>query len=589
MTTKEKEVSVKKDKKRPNSSKAQLQQQLGTKTAGASDKYNKNMFRESKIKDEAVVEEDGLDEEQAPEAKKARKEVRQEQKALTKERRQHRPHADVVGQLRPLWETIRQKNVPLEAKQEPIAKALELMRGLAQELAVKGDASRIMQSIITYASTEQRVQLAGEFKLLYKSACDEHAVHVLKKFVSDCASSRQVLVSNLKGHLERFIKSRTACSFLDQLYRRLNSTSKMMLIAEIFSREYVTLDVPRGVLSIKDLLKQNPAKREVVLENLRTIVPHLLNKQVLDFIIVQRLIDDYLQIEIPSKLVEKTESFLEHLEAMLESPIGCTALVRIIAASGAKERKVIVKTLKDHLHKLIFTSHMVPVLAAILCYVDDTVLVGKAILQGVSSFLPDMIHDKSASRLIFLLLAGRQDKYITPGLASLLKECDPLASTTSKKEPSVRHAELLEYFLSDLSVYFDEHLLSAARNISVVPILVEFFNVIPEKKANLLLDQIIDESDGVTKMLESPATDLFIRSIVKLSPSLADIVYEMLAQDFVETLKQPSGFLFAVMLRHPNIFSKIEAHVELIRQVNSEPAQTLLKKLAEGPTDNRDK
>lgn len=510
---------------------------------------------------------------------KDRKQQRAEQKRLAQERRAQKPFAEVIASLKPLWETIRQKGLSDSQKREPLEKAMSIMAGSIQELSVKSDTSRIIQSIVTYASAEERLQIAREIKdCLLALSQSQYGAHVIKKLARDSPECRDLFIESVRGSLHRFLRNKSSCAFLDELYQRASATRRMHLVCEVYAQEYAVFREVREN-SLQQLLKNAPHKKDVILESLRGAVKLILQKKILKFNIVQRIVDDYLSVEVPSKVQEKTEPYLEHLEAMTNSAEGCNAIVRIIAASSAKDRKAIVKKLKSHVEKLAGDAGQAQILMALLSFVDDTILVGKAIVLELAKILPALCKSKIGQRVVLMLLAGRVNQYITPQSASLLAACDALAAATSKKDAQTRRKELLEHAMPALKEIVEGRCAEFVKDAHCLHILAEYMLNVSDEDAKALLERTIAECGGTVGLLAHPAADTFARTIVKKSEMLAKLVYDQMAQSFAAHLATDSGFLLVVMLRYESISADLSTRTDVIEKTPSEAARSLLAKL----------
>jgi pumilio family protein 6 len=511
--------------------------------------------------------------------KKSRTEVRKEQHDVAKERRMNRPHADVIEALRPYWEVIRQKHVKKEEKVEPITRAVELIQGHVADLAKKGDSSRMLQSIFSYASTEQRVLMAQEFSCPDRELNNDHTLHFLKKMVGDCPKSREVIIKGMRGNILRFFKTRLQCSFLEEVFLNLNATMKMQLLAEVYSTEYATLSIPLDLITVPALIAKFPGKRDIVLTNLRALAPQLLSKKLLDFTVVQRLVNEYFALEVPSKLTEAVESYIEHVEVMLQTNLGVSAVVRLIAAATAKDRKQLVKTLKSHVRDIVFSPAAAVILMALMEFTDDTVLVGKAIVQEMLPYLEEIVKDKVGSRVVLFLLAGRTNKNITGQYVGMLDECDQLAAATSKKDPIIRRNELLQYILPSLQELLESQPLWLIKSQFAFSVVIEYLNVKDETVCSTFLTRIIQESGSISQLMQDRTAEQFIRAFIKRSESFGRLVYNNMSADLTTHLQNDSGFLFAVMLRYAVVKEMLEKRLKEIEAVDSKAATFLVAKI----------
>lgn len=546
--------------------------------------------------------------------KKTRAESRREQKALTAKRRGDRPHADLLARLRPHWEVMRQKDTDPATRATAISSAMSMIMGLERELCKKADSSRLLQSIIQYGGQAERTHLAKVLGGSASIANDLYAQHVLKKLIRECAASREVLVRSLRGAVEHFLTKRIACGVLDELYRAGNAGTKTRLIRELYSKEFGKLEptgegeLPsRSVPFIADYVKEHPAKRETILGNMRTLIPKLLNKELLMYQVVQRILLDYVYIELPGRLVggplmAPLTTGEGALEALLTTPSGCQLVSRLLAVATAKERKTMIKTLKPLFPTMIRSPSQSQVILTILSYVDDTVLVGKALVPEIIVAIQPVEGSeegiKVALRSVLLLLSGRLSKYITPQMTQQLAECDALAALSSKKDPATRTAELLDYALPGLRSLIEDRFEALAANALMTPLLVEYLEVVRSKedtmKANgsvndaatvplRFLQRLAETHGGLPALGRDPTINGLLRALVKRSEALATVLWCLMEPHLGELLLVETGFLLLVMLRWQSLYEQIAVAIKGLPTVEgSQVGTVLLTKLAEG-------
>ncbi|XP_044143039.1 pumilio homolog 3-like [Bufo gargarizans] len=99
-------------------------------------------------------------------------------------------------------------------------------------------------------------------------------------------------------------------------------------------------------------------------------------------------------------------------------------------------------------------SHLV--LLAMFDCVDDTKLVKQIILSEIISALPNLMQDKYGRKVLLYLLSGRNSAHFLPEIIEVLKQGD--GNAHSKKDPSVRHRELLEAVSGPLLKYLEENI-----------------------------------------------------------------------------------------------------------------------------------
>lgn len=93
-------------------------------------------------------------------------------------------HSDVLAAAKPLWASARRKDAPKDERARDVAALMAVVRGRVQDVVLKHDASRIVQTIVKYGSQQERDEVAQELKGRYREL-------VQNKYskVRDCVAS----------------------------------------------------------------------------------------------------------------------------------------------------------------------------------------------------------------------------------------------------------------------------------------------------------------------------------------------------------------------------------------------------------------
>ena len=83
-------------------------------------------------------------------------------RALRRQRAQTKPYFDAVTASKVLWNELREKKCPEARRSALVAELHGALQGKYSEVALKHDASRLVQAVIQYGNEEQRLQLFDE-------------------------------------------------------------------------------------------------------------------------------------------------------------------------------------------------------------------------------------------------------------------------------------------------------------------------------------------------------------------------------------------------------------------------------------------
>lgn len=220
---------------------------------------------------------------------------------------------------------------------------------------------------------------------------------------------------------------------------------------------------------MQELIKSQPLKKPYILKHTRTAIDSVLEKASFNVgktPILHRAILDYLLVAEPAACKDLIELLKDHLVHMLHTREGARVAQYCILYAGPKDRKQIVKTFKGFVHSIAKEQYGHAVLLSCFECIDDTVLVGKALIGEL--FAPpsaefrvnELLRDQYGSRVILYLLCGRSKRHQPAYVIKELAETDVIRSETSKKEPLARHEQLLEVtsplLIEQVALYTEE-------------------------------------------------------------------------------------------------------------------------------------
>lgn len=375
----------------------------------------------------------GEDAPQKPISKKPRRESKPERSTRREERNA------IMSRAKTLWEEMRPKAVD-PAKTSRLVKDLhELLRGRMVEFVFRHDGSRIVQWMLSDGSDEQRNEMMDELlagaeidaakaaavaagekatdhvpvgvssaPFFVRLANDRYGRHLAMKMLRISVKytrHRNVIFETcLKGNAATLVRNAYGADVLDFAYQTtLNARQRAHLVVEVlFSREAKMLavvlskqaggaDIGGDKLTFASALKLcGDSFKDAVVESAGAALAAYVDKPaIVRLAIVHAALDDYLKVAMQDYPPAKTRelcgllaSSLVHL-AHTKPGVACaTACVKVL---DAKHRKKVVRSLKGHVRLLVAEECGHRLLLAIMEWVDDTKLVGKALTAELFS------------------------------------------------------------------------------------------------------------------------------------------------------------------------------------------------------------
>lgn len=95
------------------------------------------------------------------------------QRALAKERKAAKPHADIIQRSKQLWERLRRKSHVSKAERKQLVDELfSIVNGRVSDFVFKHDAVRVIQCALKYANKTQTTAIADELRGSYRTLAE---------------------------------------------------------------------------------------------------------------------------------------------------------------------------------------------------------------------------------------------------------------------------------------------------------------------------------------------------------------------------------------------------------------------------------
>jgi pumilio family protein 6 len=395
---------------------------------------------------------DGEQEDSLNPDKKSSKEQHEEQRKLLKERKNKRKSGVEVERIKKLWEKLRVKNPPLpkEVREKLSNETWELCEGVLGDLVLKHDASRVVQTLIKYSPKERRDQICKELRpYYYKLATSAYGKYLLIKLLHyGSKESRAIIIKELHGKLRKLMRHREGAYVVEDLFV-LYSTSKQrnQMIREFWGSQYAYFTDENDTRNIVEVCAESVEKKKLIAGNLFGTIKASIEKGSIGFQILHAAIKEYVQIFEGQEVRDFIELVTDQFAQLVHTPEGCECACIILAKATAKERKGLLKSLKEHAEALATNEHGQTVLQVIFMTVDDTVLVQKTFLPEYEKKMDTLVVNKFSRRPFIYLLNGLDKSYFSPIVLKDLEKYAELSKETSKKAEAERRNQILKFFL----------------------------------------------------------------------------------------------------------------------------------------------
>ena len=415
---------------------------------GGKKDFNKKSNLDQKIKDKKAGFKKGPKEEKKPFEKLDKQQTRDKQKKDKADRKSKKLNQDVFTlgtQAKKIWEDVRKEDCPEEKKVKLATELHKLVKGNIKKIIFAHDTVRVVECLMALGTQEIKDALFDELKEdIVEMSKSKYANFFVQKLLRyGTKEQKSAVMKAMEGKVAKMMKHKIAGVIVELAYNDYaNAEQQNVMLQEFLGPEYRMFKEPE-LKTVEEIIKKNPEKKDELIKNLWANVDTLITKGCHNHSLVHTVIHNYLANEEDKKRrAGVIESLRDALPHMIHSRDGAMAALYCIWHGTTKDRKSIVKSLKTFVVKTACEQYGHMVLLAIFDAVDDTKLVGKAIIGELLELPDTVITDKYGLRVIKYLMAGRDKTYTYPEILSRLSMGD--GNENTKKDANTKRKELIE-------------------------------------------------------------------------------------------------------------------------------------------------
>uniref|UniRef100_A0A8C2X8B6 Pumilio homolog 3 n=1 Tax=Cyclopterus lumpus TaxID=8103 RepID=A0A8C2X8B6_CYCLU len=351
----------------------------------------------------------------------------------------------IICQCKKLWGDLRRKKCDNELKIKLMTELHDLVRGKIKQMAFAHDSVRVLQCFIQFGSHEQRQELFEELKGDVVDLCkSQYGKHVVKKLLMYGNKELvAVVMKTFRGHVRTMLRHAAASSIIEYAYNDKAVLAQRLMLTQGLYGNTFTICKSSVCKTIEKVAEANPDKLNNIIDEMKQILTPMAQKeQVIKHSLVHKVFLDFFLLAPDKPKTEMIESIRESVVYMAHTHDGARVAMHCFWHGTAKDRKVIIKTMKTYIVKFATGEFGHLVLLAMFDCVDDTKLVKQAVLSEILLSLDEVICNKYGKKVLLYLLSPRDPAHLLPEIIKVLQQGD--GNTHSKKDMAVRRKELLE-------------------------------------------------------------------------------------------------------------------------------------------------
>ncbi|XP_030380731.1 protein penguin [Scaptodrosophila lebanonensis] len=367
---------------------------------------------------------------------------KQEKKDLKLKRKSSRDTYEITKEAKQIYEKLRCRRT--EKKDQLVAQIYKLLNvgDTISKIAKAHDTARVLQCMLKYAAPPLRAELSDKLLPHVIEMCQsKYAQFCVKRMLKYGApATKSKLVDSLMGNIVRLAGHNIASSLLDSLYLNVSTPQQRNFMRQEFYGELYKKAKDANVKTLEDTYKEASNLKASIMGAVKANLDHVANKKLVDSSLVHAVMLEYVRACDEEKLEETVTAFAALVPHMLSTKDGSEAAIICFYKSTPKNRRAIIKNIKEHLLKIATHEHGHVFLIAVLNSLDDTKATKKAIYDHLHADLKTLVASPYGRRVIQWLVAPGDTSCFHPGFIKTIEE----GLAYGKKDKEARRKEIFE-------------------------------------------------------------------------------------------------------------------------------------------------
>lgn len=316
-----------------------------------------------------------------------------------------------------------------------------LKGGSYAKLVLSHDTARVVQCMLKQAPASIKTEIADELIPSVVNMCTSKYSHfcVSRMLKYGTNGVREKIVNAMMGNVVKMVSHALSSSLIDSAYLTWATTKQKAFLRQELYGDIYKLTKDNSVKSIADTYKDTPLMKKAILTSVKAHLEHAVNKKLVDNSLIHSVLADYLTVCEDEDRSEISTVFNTFLPELASTKDGTRAATLLFWYASVKDRRSILKSLKEHLTKLCTHEHGYALILAIFSTLDDTVAMKKTILDNILKDI-ELIADTEWGRKVVEWIVSPGDKsYFHPSFIASIEE----GQKYSKKDVEVKRAEIL--------------------------------------------------------------------------------------------------------------------------------------------------
>eukprot|EP00088_Acartia_fossae_P010996 TRINITY_DN1550_c0_g1_i10.p1 TRINITY_DN1550_c0_g1~~TRINITY_DN1550_c0_g1_i10.p1 ORF type:complete len:679 (-),score=235.53 TRINITY_DN1550_c0_g1_i10:362-2398(-) len=429
---------------------------------------------------------------------------------------------DIGVKAKKVWEEVRREDCPEDKKERLINELHGLVQGNIKKIIFAHDTVRVVECLMALGSNEVRDKLFNEMKGdIIEMTKSKYAHFFVQKMLRyGTKEQKQIIFKEMEGQMAKLMKNKTAGFVVETIYNEFASgPQRNCMLQEFLDQEFLHFKDPE-MRTVPDILQKYPKRAPEIVKELQKNVEVLIRKGCYNHSLVHTIIYNFMLVADAKQKAEVIDQLKDALIHMVHSREGAYTALHCIWFGNAKDRKTIIKSFKTFMLKTAQEEYGHMVLLGIFDSVDDTKIVGKAVIGELMEDIDTLFSNKYGVRVLKYLFGRRDPTYFNRDHVAILEKGD--GNEHSKKDADTRHKELVAVAAPPVIKHILEHapgnLYEAATTITLTCILN---NCVPcpdleqaFQRLATLVTKPFAKGDSAPNLVENTASNMMFKKLI---------------------------------------------------------------------------
>ncbi|XP_012151378.1 pumilio and CPL domain-containing protein penguin [Megachile rotundata] len=469
---------------------------------------------------DGTLKQDSMEKLNWSEFRKQKKELREKFKA-----KRFSNIYNILVTVKQIGEKLRRSDCSEKKRAKLISKAHNLLTNNYSRVVLTHDMSRIIQWMFKYSDSKIQQDIFKELQPLLLSMIEsKYAKSCIKIMLKHGSPEmRSNIVSSCYGNVVRLMSHSVSVPILEIIYSKWSTDEEKICLKQEFYGDMYKMAKDKNVKTLSDVFKTAKDMKSATLTAVKGNLMRILNKGLLHCPLVHCVLFEFLNNcsnEDRTEMIVMLRNFILELS---ESKIGAKVAVICIWNGTNKDRKIIMKCLKENVKNVSMSEHGYIILLALFDSVDDTVLLNKLILSEIQTELTEIALNEYGKHVILYLVARRDSHHFPPLIVKYLEQGDNNA--TSKKPANIREKELLDSICDSLLEAIITNTADWMSNSSIVMVTLAILKVGTGEKLTKAFNSIaafitdekskIEEKGSEYKPIEHSGIHMMLKKLIQ--------------------------------------------------------------------------